>query len=100
MNMNTLEQLQNWYQAQCNGDWEHGAGIKIGTLDNPGWRVKIPLRETGVESKPFEEISNLELEDDWLRCWVEDAFFNGVGDPQKLEVILQTFLAWSQNKDA
>ncbi|GHB54781.1 hypothetical protein GCM10010331_48120 [Streptomyces xanthochromogenes] len=34
---NVLDRLQSWYSAQCNGDWEHEWGIKIDTLDNPGW---------------------------------------------------------------
>jgi len=25
--------LQDWYLAQCNGDWEHEFGIKIDTLE-------------------------------------------------------------------
>ena len=29
------------YQAS----WEHQYGVKKGTLDNPGWRVKIDLNE-------------------------------------------------------
>ena len=39
--------LERWYQAQCDGDWEHHSGVTIETLDNPGWLVKIDLR--GVE---------------------------------------------------
>lgn len=31
-----LERLERWYAAQCNGDWEHTYGVKIGYLDNPG----------------------------------------------------------------
>ncbi|MFE2849501.1 Imm53 family immunity protein, partial [Streptomyces scopuliridis] len=32
-----LDWLQNWYTQQCDGDWEHEWGVKIATLDNPGW---------------------------------------------------------------
>jgi Immunity protein 53 len=31
---NVFEWLQKWYQSQCDGDWEHGKGIQIGTLSN------------------------------------------------------------------
>lgn len=31
--------LSNWHKLNCNGDWEHTYGIKIETLDNPGWLV-------------------------------------------------------------
>jgi hypothetical protein len=38
-----LNELQVWYGAQCNGSWEHTYGIKIETLDNPGW-MQRPAR--------------------------------------------------------
>jgi hypothetical protein len=41
-----LSLLEEWFVARCNGNWEHGSGISIETLDNPGWRVKIDLRDT------------------------------------------------------
>ena len=45
--MKELEWLEQWYEKTCDGDWEHIYGISIDTLDNPGWRVRIDLRETG-----------------------------------------------------
>jgi hypothetical protein len=41
-----LERLQRWYLGECNGDWEHSYGVRIDTLDNPGWIVTIDLHET------------------------------------------------------
>ena len=41
--------LQDWYKNQCNDEWEHDYGITIGTLDNPGWDVKIDLIGTSLE---------------------------------------------------
>ena len=38
--------LQQWYYGHCNGDWEHGSGIHIDTLDNPGWSITINLEDT------------------------------------------------------
>ena len=38
--------LINWYTSHCDGDWEHIFGIKIGTLDNPGWHIQISIEET------------------------------------------------------
>jgi hypothetical protein len=35
--------LAEWYIKNCNGDWEHQYGVKIETLDNPGWHVEIDL---------------------------------------------------------
>ncbi len=39
MIMNTLTWIQKWYAKHCNGDWEHFYGVKIETVDNPGWSV-------------------------------------------------------------
>ena len=38
---NNLEWLFKWFYEQCDGDWEHGKGIRIGTLSNPGWFINI-----------------------------------------------------------
>jgi hypothetical protein len=32
-----LSRLSTWYQSQCDERWEHSFGLKIETLDNPGW---------------------------------------------------------------
>ena len=36
-----LLRLQRWYVSRCDGEWEHGMGVRIETLDNPGWQVVI-----------------------------------------------------------
>lgn len=38
-----LSDLQDWFARQCDGDWEHQAGISIETTDNPGWFVQVDL---------------------------------------------------------
>ncbi len=54
--LNSLDRLEQWFRSMCNGDWEHTYGIKILTLDNPGWIVAIELRDTplfGCRSRRF-----------------------------------------------
>jgi Immunity protein 53 len=94
--MNILRELQEWYESQCDDDWEHQFGVSIGTLDNPGWTVTIDLTGTDLAGATFETIEDLPPDRDWIKCWVADAKFNGVGGPQKLEEILTTFLQWAQ----
>ena len=102
--MNTIQQLQNWYKAECNGDWEHQYGVKVETLDNPGWSVTIDLENTHLEDKPFEEVSygtGKESDPDdnnWVLCKVVDKSFQGVGGPDKLEEIIHCFLEWNKLK--
>ena len=47
-----IEWLEQWYVAQCDGDWEHAKGVKIETLDNPGWLLTVDLAGTEREGRP------------------------------------------------
>jgi len=94
--MNYLSMLQDWYKSNCDGFWEHGYGVKIETLDNPGWMVEINLEETELENKAFDSMEvQKEDEDDWIVCKKEGNFFKGFGGPDKLEEILKIFLEWT-----
>jgi len=88
----SLLRFQKWYSAQCNGLWEHGDGIVIETLDNPGWIVKIDLKGTRWEKTLWKDIQFDNGSDDWVSCSKKGARFEGCGDPSKLEYILDHFL--------
>ena len=90
--MNTLQELQQWYRSHCDSDWAHGYGIKIDTLDNPGWTVSVDLADTELVGRPFTEVRRLEHEADWIQCQVRDGKFEGHGGPFMLEEILRIFL--------
>ena len=93
-----LTRLQSWYLSQCDGDWEHSFGVKINTLDNPGWGLTIDLKETPLEGKEFKTVERgLEDDDsvDWHRVWVENCKFEGRGDASKLNFLLNAFLNWA-----
>jgi hypothetical protein len=93
MNKHVLMRLQKWYLEQCNGEWEHGYGVLIDTLDNPGWKVLIDLKGTRWEKTMFEELKCDRAPDDWITCTKKDAQYVGYGDPCKLELILGHFLS-------
>jgi len=94
--MDILQWLQEWFRSQCNGSWEHTYAIRIDTLDNPGWGVRIGIYETELEGKAFEKIENLDDDDDWMVCEVKNGQFIGGGDTSKLEMILQVFKDWAE----
>jgi hypothetical protein len=77
------------------GDWEHSWGVKIVTLDNPGWDVEIDLNGTR-----YAEVQNRDLatekngDMDWMICRIRDGKFQGFGDPHKLGKIIQVFRKW------
>ncbi len=92
--MEILIWLQDWYRNNCDGYWEHMFGIKIYTLDNPGWSVKIDLEDTELVDKPFNKIQYDNGDDDWLLCMKKDEKFSAGGDPDKLIEILTIFKNW------
>lgn len=94
--MNTLEMIMNWYESQCDGDWEHSFGVKIDTLDNPGWSVQIDLAETNLVSRTFDEIDIQRSERDWIYCAVSNDKFKAAGGIKNLEELLITFLLWAK----
>jgi len=95
---NVLTELQTWYFSQCNGDWEHLYGVKIDTLDNPGWTINIDLLETNLLDTQFEEINiQRENEHDWVQCKKIDHVFDGACGPKNLEEMISIFLNWASS---
>ncbi len=89
--MNIIDWIQHWYIEQCDGDWEHQYGVEINTIDNPGWMVTIDLHYTALENVELEYRLIENSAEDWFGVSIEDTKYIGVGDPSKLEVILQRF---------
>lgn len=97
--MDTLRWLQDWYSQNCNGDWEHSFGVKIDTVDNPGWSVEINIVETNLEHENFDSIELERDEEDWYYCIVRDGVFHGAGGARNLEEILTCFRQWASSLD-
>jgi len=93
----TLDWLMRWYAGQCDGEWEHGSGITIDTLDNPGWSLKIELTGTPLDGKTLDRRThNYEHQSEWWTCWTEDNQFRGAGGPQQLGPMIQVFREWAE----
>jgi hypothetical protein len=89
--MDLMSWLEDWYLAQCNGDWEHQYGVKIDTLENPGWTVPIDLKGTTASGATMQPYNRDHSGDDWVICRIQNETFLGDGDPKKLTVILELF---------
>ena len=61
-----LSLLEEWYVSQCNGDWEHSGGVKIDTLENPGWSISINVDETRAETRKLERLKMVRTENDGI----------------------------------
>lgn len=90
-----LTHLQEWYVANCDGEWEHTYGVTIESLDNPGWRVTIDLVGTPLEGRDFETVEIKRTDLDWLDCHVQDKKFVAGCGPRNLNELLTTFLDWA-----
>ena len=99
--MEQVKYIEDWYCSQCNGDREHGPGIKIVSLDNPSWSVTIDLLGTQLAELPFSEVRHNDVgqkyEDHqyWWACRKVATEFQGSGGPKQLSVILHIFDEWS-----
>lgn len=97
--MDVLEWLGKWYQKQCDGVWEDDHGIDIQTMNNPGWQVRIELHGTPYSNIELEWTSEQNEDEDWYGYKFELAVFDGIGDPSKLEFILEQFRKVIEAKD-
>jgi hypothetical protein len=96
--MDVLDWLARWYEAQCDGDWEHGFGPSIDTIDNPGWSLRIELAGTDCGGRTLDRIThNYEHGTDWWACWTENNVFHGAGGPLHLRSLLEAFRDWAIN---
>jgi hypothetical protein len=88
--------LQKWYESQCDGDWEHEYGIKIETVDNPGWYVVINLIGTECEDHIFSPVEFEINEKDWYFCLIRDSNFVASCGSCNLSKVLQIFRSWAE----
>lgn len=93
--MSTLSELEKWYRSKCDGDWEHRHGVRISTLDNPGWRIDIDLGGTGLEDKACDRAKIERSDTDWLWSWAEEGTYSVRCGPGNLEEGIRLFLAWA-----
>lgn len=98
--LDELEWLMRWYRTQCDGEWEHSYGVEIGTLDNPGWSLKINLTGTSLEGRAFEDVSfNVERSGEdpdasWYACAVRDLKYEAFGGALDLPRLIGIFREW------
>jgi Immunity protein 53 len=87
----TFERSQEWYASNCDGDWEHQYGIKIDTLDNPGWSIRIDLAGTSHENIALRAVSVERSETEGLQYMVENQQFVGACGPKMLQNLIDAF---------
>lgn len=91
--------LGGFYGSLCDGDWEHGTGCSIKSIDNPGWKFSFNLSNTVFENIEFETIVDLRSELDWINCAKEGDIFLAIGGPLNLDEMIGIFRAWIEKSD-
>jgi hypothetical protein len=89
--LESLAWLQAWYKTQSNGVWEHSYGIKIDTIDNPGWNIVIDLKGTPLQGVYFEIELIERSKNDWVSYKITDDQFIGYGGPENLGELIDLF---------
>lgn len=81
-------------ERHCDGDWEHEFGMKIDTLDNPGWSVEVDLAGTELEGL-VAETSKIDRSDaDWLHWWSDGTHFYAAAGVTNLGEAVDAFQAF------
>lgn len=93
--MDAVSRLCAWYDRHCVNDWHEDYGVKIGTLDNPGWFMKIDLKGTTLQEKPFQELSIERSDGDWIFAKRGADLFEAFGGPKNLNEMIESFLTWA-----
>lgn len=92
-----LTWLQAWYATRCDGDWEHGYGVRIETLDNPGWHVRVDVAGTALERAALEPWEVHRGEHDWVVVRRNGEAFDAACGPLNLGEALHAFRLWAEN---
>ena len=90
--MDPLTRLQSWYAARADAEWEHGFGVRVVTIDNPGWMVSIDLAGTAQAAHVVDGITLERSENDWVQVWKEDLRLEGVCSPEDLGELLDRLM--------
>ncbi len=88
-----LEWLEDWYQRQCDGDWEHRQGIRLESQGR-GWRLTISLEGTSAQNIAPNRLNFGTNGAEWIDCSISEDRFEGAGDPHRLEQIIGVFRKW------
>lgn len=96
--LSPIDWLATWYRSQCDGDWEHQHGVRISTLDNPGWSLDVDLAGTPRDGASLPKKMIERTKDDWVFLEVKDDFFRARGGPGNLAEIINLFAAFMEDR--
>lgn len=93
-----LERLMGWYRSRCDGEWEHQHGVRIGTIDNPGWSLDVDIAETPQAGRSVSRRLVERSAGDWVFVEVKDDVFRARGGPGNLAELITLFAAFVEDR--
>ena len=96
MEMNSFDFIVAWFAAHCDGDWEHDVGIRVATLDNPGWRVDIRIEDTELQGIEIDWKVDEQSEQEWLQWRATGRFFEARCGPKDLGRAFDAFRLFAE----
>jgi Immunity protein 53 len=94
--MDDLEFLMTWFQSCCDGDWEHDLGIRLATLDNPGWSLDVRIADTYLDGIVAESRFVETSEQVWLQWRSTGTTFEANCGPGDLRRALRAFREFAE----
>jgi hypothetical protein len=86
-----IQWLSEWFSSHCDGDWEHESGVRLETLDNPGWRLRVDIVGTGVDGRVLPR-SKVDLgAGRWLWTSADGESFEASCDARSLRELVAAF---------
>ena len=95
-----LGALQAWFAAHCDGNWEQEYGVTIGTVEDPGWELRIDLVGTRLEGSVLVREGTERSAEDWCEAWCDGYTFHAVGGTHNLDELLGTFVTFTERQSA
>ena len=96
-----LAWLQDWFAANCDGEWEQQWNVNLTTTDDPGWFLSIPLQDTELEGRPFTRTEhNTKLDQSWWICQIGEGHFLAACGRRDLAAVVRIFRDWAQAQPA
>ncbi len=89
-----LEALMGWYNANCDGDWEHSYGVKIETTEEGGWLFQADLADTAYATDDLARRESRRSDADWLVVEIHDGAYRASGGGCSLIDIVAGFVAY------
>jgi len=95
-----LDALQAWFVAHCDGNWEQEYGVTIGTIEDPGWELRVDVVGTRLAGSDLARQRLARAPDDWIETWCDGYTFYAAGGPNSLDELVASFVSFAERNTA